>query len=599
MGNRAAGYGGPPRGAGGTVSVLGTHEGVIGMRLVPVPVIAVAVATVLIVPVVCGTAHGDDPVQAPTRIERVALFKNGLGFFVAESTLPDATGPVVMGPFPAASHGTFWVAYPANVGLENLVARETVIEDSVEAITVAELLKANIGKKVRVHVSYEDKVVAEGTIVHFPEDREPTEGDAYVTGGASVPWGRPGGPGQSQLMLIETAEGVVAIAPHAIWRVEFPDKDIARSFTRKLKAAQLHAHLNKPAPGGVLTTTYLAKGITWAPSYTIDVSDPKKGRLSAKATIINEAADLDAVDVTLVTGFPNLRFADVLSPFALKENLAQFLQSLTRGESRREGEGRSVVTQNVMYFGGTGGFGGGLGGAAMPQPAVPDYRAAAAGQAAEDLFLYPLDDVTLEKKEVGYYPLFTESVPYTHIYQWEIPDYVTEGERYLPRPEEPRERPEEVWHSVRIENTTKVPWTTAPAETVQNGQILGQDILSYTPSGGEATVRITQAVSVKATQAEVETARERNAAQFYRRQYDLLSIEGTLSVENFLAKSITLEITKTVSGEVKASAPKADIEKVARGLRGVNPVNVLTWTLELKPGQAQDVTYAYQVYLAV
>jgi hypothetical protein len=555
----------------------------------------------LIVPLVCGTAHGDDPVQAPTRIERVALFKNGLGFFVAESTLPDATGPVVIGPFPAASHGTFWVAYPANVGLENLVAKETVIEEPVEAITVAELLKANIGKKVRVHVSYEDKIVAEGTIVHFPEDREPVEGDAYVAGAGSVPWGRTGGPGQSQLVLIETADGMMAVAPHSIWRVEFLDKDIARSFTTKVKAAQLHAHLKKPAPGSILTTTYLAKGITWAPSYAIDVSDPKTARLSAKATIINEAADLDGVDVTLVTGFPNLRFADVLSPLALKENLAQFLQSLTRGESRREAEGRSVVTQNVMYFGasGLGGYGGGGFGAAMPERAVPDYRAAAAGQAAEDLFLYPLDDVSLEKKEVGYYPLFTESVPYTHIYQWEIPDYVTEGEQYQQRPEESRERPEEVWHSLRIENTTKVPWTTAPAETVQNGQILGQDILSYTPPGGEATVRITQAVSVKTTQVEIETARERNAAQFYRRQYDLLSIEGKLSVENFLAKPITLEITKTLSGEVKASTPKADVEKVARGLRGVNPVNVLTWTLELKAGQAQDVTYTYDVYVGV
>ena len=233
----------------------------------------------------------------------------------------------------------------------------------------------------------------------------------------------------------------------------------------------------------------------------------------------------------------------------------------------------------------------------MPGRAVPDYRAAAAGQAAEDLFLYPLEDVTLEKKEVGYYPLFTEPVPYEHIYQWEIPDCVMQGERYQQRPEAARERPEEVWHSLRLENTTKVPWTTAPAETAQNGQILGQDILSYTPPGGESTVRITQAISVKATQTEVETARERNAAQFYGRSYDLVSVGGELSVENFLNKSIMLEITKTLSGEVKSSAPKADIETVARGLRGVNPVNVLTWTLELKPGQAQDVTYAYDVYV--
>jgi hypothetical protein len=326
----------------------------------------------------------------------------------------------------------------------------------------------------------------------------------------------------------------------------------------------------------------------------VDVSDPEEARLSAKAIIVNEAADLDDVQVALITGFPNLRFADVLSPLALKENLAGFLQSLGRGESRPEGAPPAVVTQNVMYQ--AGGFGGG-GMAARAASAAPDYRAAAAGRTAEDLFLYPLENVRLEKGEIGYYPLFTESVPYKHVYQWEIPDYLTEEDRYRQRQGEQRERPEEVWHSLRLENTMKVPWTTAPAETLQNNQILGQDILSYTPTGGETTVRITQAISVKAEQTEVETARERNAAKFHGTSYDQVSIEGKLSVKNFQAKSITLEITKRVSGEVKSSAPKADIEKVARGLRGVNPSNVLTWTLELEPGQTEEITYAYDVYV--
>ena len=375
--------------------------------------------------------------------------------------------------------------------------------------------------------------------------------------------------------------------------MDFPDKDVARSFDTEAEAVQLHAHLQKPAPDHVLTATYLAKGITWAPSYMVDVSDADKARLSAKATIINEAANLDDVHVALITGFPNLRFADVLSPLALKENLAGFLQSLGRGESRPEGVPPAVVTQNVMYQ--AGGFGGAM--AARAPSAAPDYRAAAAGRTAEDLFLYPLENVRLEKGEVGCYPLFTESVPYKHIYQWEIRDYLTEEDRYRQRGGEQRERPEEVWHSLRLENTTKVPWTTAPAATVQNSQILGQDILSYTPAGGETTLRITQAVSVKAEQTEVETVRERNAAQFYSRSYDLVSVEGKLSVKNFQEKLITLEITKRVSGEVKSSAPKADIEKIARGLRGVNTSNVLTWTLELEPGQAEEITYAYDVYV--
>ena len=542
-----------------------------------------AVAVLLMAPI----ARGDEAAEAPTHLQRMALFKNGLGFFVAESKLPDTAGPIAMGPYPAAAHGTFWVAYPSAVKLEGLVAKKTVTRKSVDALSVPLLLQANVGKKVRVYLS-EDEVI-EGTIAHFPQAPQPTE--AEMRARATMPWPPTGGHGQ--LLLIETAEGMTAITPHSARRVDFPNKDLTRSFDAETEAVQLHAHLEKPAPDRVLTATYLAKGITWAPSYMVDVSDPENARLSAKATIINEAADLDDVQVALITGFPNLRFADVVSPLALKENLAGFLQSLGRGESRPEGA-PAVVTQNVFY-GGAAGFGGAMG--AREAPATPDYRAAAAGRTAEDLFLYPLENVRLEKGEVGYYPLFTESVPYKHIYQWDIPDYLNEQDRYRQQRGEQRERPEEVWHSLRLENTTKVPWTTAPAETVQNSQILGQDILHYTPPGGETTLRITQAVSVKAEQIEVETARERNAARFYATSYDLVSVEGKLSVRNFQKKSITLEITKRVSGEVKSSAPAADVEKVARGLRGVNSSNVLKWTVELEPSQTQEITYAYDVYV--
>ena len=99
---------------------------------------------------------------------------------------------------------------------------------------------------------------------------------------------------------------------------------------------------------------------------------------------------------------------------------------------------------------------------------MPEYGVPKEGQAAEDLFLYPVNNVQLKKGEAGYYPLFTESVPFKHIYLWKIADYVDEEERYYydRRRDEKREREEDVWHCLRMENNTKVPWTTAPAAVV-------------------------------------------------------------------------------------------------------------------------------------
>jgi hypothetical protein len=228
---------------------------------------------------------------------------------------------------------------------------------------------------------------------------------------------------------------------------------------------------------------------------------------------------------------------------------------------------------------------------------MPGYGAAAAGQVAEDLFLYPVEEVALAKGETGYYPLFTESVPYTEFYHWEIPDYVNEQDRYGRQRREEREQVEEVWHSLRLTNATAVPWTTAPAQLAKDGQIIGQDTLNYTPAKGEATVKITQAVSVKAEQTELEVKREREALRMYGHLFDRVTIEGKLSVANYAGKTISLEIAKTLSGDVKSATPKAEDVSLARGLARMNPTHLLTWKLDLEPGAQQEIGYTYEVLI--
>jgi len=534
--------------------------------------------------------------QAHVELQQVALFKNGLGFFVSQVACPDDEDSFSFVPVGAACHGTFWVSYPPKVKLESLTAKQIESEESVEAIRISELLRANVGREVQLRLAGEEQATIDGVVKYFAEDRERPKPDPYAPGRVTDSGrGYIQQPVQSRLVIIETDEGDMGVDPVNVKSVRFLGGEAETAFTGRKKSMQFDVRLAAPAGGQKLIASYLAKGITWAPSYMVDIADSDKARISAKAAIINEVCDLNGVAIQLVTGFPHLQFADVVSPLALKENLAQFLQALVKGQSERGTLGRraSVVTQ--QRAGGYGGYGGmGYGGLVMPE-----YGAAEAGKVAEDLFLYPVGKVQLEKGEVGYFPLFTESVPYKHIYQWKIPDYVTEEERYSyeRRGREEREPDQEVWHCVRLENTTKVPWTTAPAETVKDGLILGQDTLSYTPIRGETTLRITQAVSIKAEQLELETERKRDATQLYGYHYDLVTVDGKISVTNFQPKAITLEISKTLSGEVKSSEPEAKIETLARGLRRMNAVRKLTWTIELKPGEQKELGYVYEVYV--
>ena len=535
-----------------------------------------------------GVAEGDGgAVEVGVKVEQVSLFKNGLGFFEARATVPGGETAFRMRPMGAAVHGTFWLGYGRGVDMAGVVAREVDVEKMLPALTVQELIKANVGKTAELTIGNETIV---GKIVSFAEQPEAVEPDPYGPGRGGQ-MGRGYNYGQANLVVVETEEGTVALNAGSVGRVKFADETPRLELTSGKKEMQLEVQLNAPAEGEELGLSYLAKGITWAPSYMVDISDGGRAMVSAKAVVINEIGDLEDMTLQLVTGYPHLQFGDIVSPMALKENLAGFLAALGRGHSRLGGsDPRSNVMRQVDLSMSSEGR----------SRAMPEYGAAKAGQVAEDLFLYPVEDVTLRKGEVGYYPLFSESVPYKHVYRWKIPDYVNKYDQYYDRHDRAaEEKEEEVWHCVRLENKTPVPWTTAPAETVKGSFILGQDTLEYTPVGGEATLRITRAMSVAAEQGERETDRKRDALRMYGDHFDLVTVKGELSVKNYLPKRVTMEISKTLSGELQESeeGPGPKVKKLAKGLKRMNGVSELTWEIKLGPGEQKKLGYVYEVYV--
>jgi hypothetical protein len=185
-------------------------------------------------------------------------------------------------------------------------------------------------------------------------------------------------------------------------------------------------------------------------------------------------------------------------------------------------------------------------------------------------------------------------MPYRHLYTWKIGDKL-DGDPARPRGD--GRSAEEVWHTCRLVNAARLPLTTAAAEFVKDGQFVGQDTCFYTAAGAEASIRINRAMNVQADEAEVEIERKRNAANFYGYGYDQVKLAGELKARNRLDKPISLEITKELSGEVLDKSDSAQDVQTARGLKQVNPKHVLTWTLELKPGEERKITYSYQLYV--
>jgi hypothetical protein len=520
------------------------------------------------------------PVRLAPKIVSVSVFKNGLGYVVREGELPRGEQPVLIGELAAPVHGTFWVTSPAEgATIKELVGFEQESTQTVAAVSVAEVLEANVGRTVELRIG--EKETLRGTLVAVPSSR-PTELTRPVgarTWSGHWPYAAPGE--SAALIVLRTAAGTVALNKAAIQQVSVEGGELQTSIQRVKRAAALQLRASNPTGKGRVRVQYLAKGMTWAPSCDIDITDPKTARLMAKAELINEIEDLDQVTVHFITGFPNLKFADVIDPMAMRGDLASFLNDLVNPpQPGRYRDHRGVVTQQGIYPGGA------LGPEEMFTlfPA-PGYEA----QAREELFFYEYKPVTLRKGERGYYPLYTVQVPYEHVYEWKIGDTLQQPAAEI--------KPEEVWHSVRLTNTGAIPWTTAPATVTQRDEILGQDVLYYASAGGKTSVRITQAMDIHAEQTEYETDRKRNAANFGGWSHDLVEVRGVLRAANYKNKDITLTITKMLTGEVLSSSPQAKVEVIARGLKHPNPNCVLSWELPVKARDKIEIEYSYRLYV--
>ena len=455
-------------------------------------------------------------------------------------------------------------------------------------------MELNVGKKVVFYFDLEDKRTLKGTIMEVIEREEERETNNYFMGEVTNDRNRYSSTVStvfSNIVMLKTEQGIVTVRTSSIQRVDFKEKKFQTTATEKVKKPSVRVELKKPGPNKKIKLDWLAKGITWAPSYRIDLSDPGRAKLSAKALIINEVMDLENVQMELITGFPNIQFGEVKSPLALKEPLASFLNALTgdQTQTRYRGSRGRMVTQQAI-----------LSNVAVYDDfdAGPDYSSASAGNVAEDLFYYPAENITLKVGETAYLPLFTEELPYKHIYTWKIKDYLDEQNRYQDQSElADGKKAEEVWHSCRLKNVLEMPLTTGAAEFVKDGNFIGQDICYYTAPGAETTIRINRAMNVLAEQGEFEVGRQRDAKKIRGYHYDKVRMKGELKLRSRLNKTVKMEITKELSGEVLKTLPKAKDTKTAKGLRHVNPKHKLVWEIKLEAGKSMKAVYEYEVFV--
>lgn len=517
--------------------------------------------------------------EVDVNVVHVAMFKNGLGVVVSEAHLP-GEGTFRLRPLPQATLGSLWLNWGGGLEITNVKATQVETMQDVAASSIAEILEANIGRTVALRFQ-KDEQWHKVKIVDVPQRQD---GAVIQPRPVNV---IPASPPRSrgELLLLEENGGLHAISRNSVTEVRREDGQL-QTTVQRIKQENV-VELNATGGSGQrrIAFTYMAQGIAWSPSYIVDISAEQHATISAKALLVNDLVPLENAEVELIAGFPHLQFGSVPSPFSLTP-LRQVLEQLRRGHGRKEQRllANTMAQQDrVIRRAGMSGV-----------PSMPTTPVM--GEAAEDLYFYQLNDVSLKKGERGYYPMFAGKVPHKHIYTWEIPDYIDANNRYR---NDQQQADQIVWHALELTNTTGNPWTTAPATTAKAGRTLGQDTIHYTPSNATTELKITQAVAVDAQENEHEIERKRNAEKFYNTHFDLVTVKGELAITNYKDKPVTLKISKTLSGDVREADGNPKIDKLARGLRQVNSTSQLIWNVDVEPGRddGRSITYTYQVYV--
>lgn len=534
---------------------------------------------------------GEQPLlpQPLPKTVAIAAFKNGLAFVVRQGAIQLQSGTGRITPIPNATLGTLWLAPgEANTSLDEVVAYRYNVSAERPLQSIAEVLQANTGKTVTITYSMNMKDYT-GEIVGVRESKlAPGETGPEATSEVAAAISA-----KPQYLLLRVDKKLLAIPIGSIANAVLPDDT---NFLEKFEQqrAALRFKIKGAGEKTNLTMGYLEHGLGWTPSYMISLTDDKTAQITMQAVVIDDAEDLNNTDVFFVVGVPNFVYSGTPSPMSLQQNLLSFMKD----EERRDGGNYRMYSNAVA---------GQMVSAeykeldAVNEPSFAQTVTELSGSPEEDLFLYSRSGVTLARGERATYNVFSSSVGYEHIYEWEVVDpqrVDAYGNVVQTNPNSPDAAARNsIWHSIRLKNTTKFPWTSAPTMVISGTKPVSQDTLPYTPKAATSNLKITIATDIRSSHEEREIARQQNVQRRHGYEFDLVTVEGRMKLKNYKSKEVKVNIGKTLRGEVEALSDTGKAIKLGEAIQTDNPLSRLTWEIPLKAGEEKVVSYRYKIFV--
>jgi hypothetical protein len=573
------------------------------------------------------------------KTERVIVFKDGYSLIIKRGTATtDQHGEVFTEEVPdAAALGSFW-AVPDEGRLISMVAGWKAHTDStdkqVPCTQMIEILLANKGKQAKVEVR--DKLLS-GTILDVPVVRAtvaaPPAPPVFASAALSMATARPAlshfaapmvagsSPGVEtsvssiggEYFVLRTEDGDMFLPVGQITGITIKDMktEIPRTFTQSKKTKRLSFRFEAANKKQLLSIMYFRPGVRWIPTYRVALDDnPKEKRatVALQAELLNEAEDIGDAPIDLVVGVPNFRFRGTPSPLVLEATLRN---ALAEAAPNLMGNSSSQLS-NAMYSQRSGEFRREQAEANAVPEGVVNLPGELTAAGAQDLFVYSLPKLTLNKGERMAVPIFTAEVPYRDLYTWDVRVQKADNDA---APDNANPAPtgssahsplalstNEIWHQIVLTNNTRLPWTTGAVMIVQGNQPLAQELLTYTPPKDDVRVPLTVSVDTRGSLTERETGRDLNGLKWDGYNYARIDKQLRLDLCNNKPVAIETEITMRLGGKVDEASDEGKILiggfnqadwTQYHGHPAVNNSSTVDWKTRLEPGANFEPTVNY------
>lgn len=473
-----------------------------------------------------GTEAAKPTAAFKTKTKSVAIFKDGYGFFLREGQAPLNDGWCMTDYIPRATAGTFWLYTlqpdTAVSTVRSTSRNEMRFEDTAELV---KLLDRYTGLLVRL-----------------------TTADASSEG-----------------ELLRVVDNMVLVKD---------GKQVSVIQAADIKAAQIigqplliQVNSSKPVKDVTLRMGYLQQGISWVPTYTLDLVSPNQARIDLRATITNGIEDLQDCSIYFVVGVPNFSMKGQLDPLTANALGSAVLSSLGPGAA-----GPSQALSNALVAD----MARGAKVDESRERAVPVVNAPLEG--LQDMYFYEKKGLDVLLGDVVMTSVMSGTLPYRSVFVWDVG------------------AGSQIDHYINLTNTTGLPLTTGPVMVVQNRKPVSQDVMKYISPKAEGRLRMTQTTDIRASASEKELRRlpeERIGGS----SYIPISMEGKLVLENHRTETAEVEVSWSTNGQVTEASDNAEIKSHTVTDEGLNPRTDLWCTVKVEPGKRHVVSYQYTRYV--